>query len=199
VAELLESLPPGFPELSPLAQDQYLENRTLLSGYLLSVQGDRMLMSHSVEGRFPFLDPDVTALAHSLPDSFKLRGLDEKHVLKWLGRDWVPAEILERKKQPYRAPDAAAFVGVPLPEWVEEALSPDGLHQAGVFQPAAVRGLWAKLQDRGRDGQFSNSDNMALIGVLSTQLLHRQFILQGPPVAGPLSFKVVEDRRVAKG
>ena len=39
-----------------LAQDQYLEVRTLLSGYLLSSQGDRMLMAHSVEGRFPFLD-----------------------------------------------------------------------------------------------------------------------------------------------
>ena len=41
---------------SPLAQDQYLEVHTLLSGYLLSSQGDRMLMANSVEGRFPFLD-----------------------------------------------------------------------------------------------------------------------------------------------
>ena len=47
-----------------------------------SSQGDRMLMAHSVEGRFPFLDPDVVALANSLPPSYKLRVLDEKHVLK---------------------------------------------------------------------------------------------------------------------
>ena len=43
----------AFHRWSPLAQDQYLEMRTLLGGYLLSSQGDRMLMAHSVEGRFP--------------------------------------------------------------------------------------------------------------------------------------------------
>ncbi len=65
-----------------------------------------MLMAHSVEGRFPFLDPDVARLADSLPPSYKLRVLDEKHVLKQVAKGLVPAEILERKKQPYRAPDA---------------------------------------------------------------------------------------------
>ena len=59
--------PREFARWTPLAQDQYLEMRTLLSGYLLSSQGDRMLMAHSVEGRFPFLDGDVVALANSLP------------------------------------------------------------------------------------------------------------------------------------
>ena len=52
-----------FERWPPLAQDQYIEIRTLLCGYLLSSQGDRMLMAHSVEGRFPFLDNDVVALA----------------------------------------------------------------------------------------------------------------------------------------
>src|SRR5262249_40357370 len=54
----LESLPAPFARWSALAQDQYIEVRTLLSGYLLSSQGDRMLMGNSVEGRFPFLDKD---------------------------------------------------------------------------------------------------------------------------------------------
>ncbi len=58
-ARLLGSLPREFSGWSPLAQDQYLEVRTLLSGYLLSSQGDRMLMAHSVEGRFPFLDAEL--------------------------------------------------------------------------------------------------------------------------------------------
>jgi asparagine synthase (glutamine-hydrolysing) len=64
VSELIARLPPEFPQWSSLAQDQYLEVQTLLSGYLLSSQGDRMLMAHSVEGRFPFLDEDVVALAN---------------------------------------------------------------------------------------------------------------------------------------
>ena len=81
MAELLASLPNAFHRWSPLAQDQHIEVRTLMSGYLLSSQGDRMLMSHSVEGRFPFLDRDVVALAESLPDSVQAAGTGrEAHV-----------------------------------------------------------------------------------------------------------------------
>src|SRR5215203_3239622 len=105
VASLLAGLPPAFERWTPLAQDQYLEVHTLLSGYLLSSQGDRMLMANSVEGRFPFLDRRVAALAESLPAAYKLKVLDEKHVLKRAAASLVPAAILERKKQPYRAPD----------------------------------------------------------------------------------------------
>src|SRR3954467_405815 len=106
---LLGDLPTPFAGWPSLAQDQYIEIRTLLSGYLLSSQGDRMLMAHSVEGRFPFLDPDVVALAASLPARYKLRALDEKHVLKRASRGLVPDEIVSRPKQPYRAPDALSF------------------------------------------------------------------------------------------
>ena len=71
-----------------------------------------MLMAHSVEGRFPFLDADVMAAGQSLPDEHKLRVLDEKHVLKRDRRaGLIPAAIAARKKQPYRAPDALSFVG----------------------------------------------------------------------------------------
>ena len=70
-----------------------------------------MLMAHSVEGRFPFLDVDVVELANALPASSKLRGLDEKHVLKRAAAGLVPEEIIRRPKQPYRAPDALSFVG----------------------------------------------------------------------------------------
>jgi asparagine synthase (glutamine-hydrolysing) len=177
-AELLADLPAGFPAWTPLAQDQYLERRTLLAGYLLSSQGDRMLMAHSVEGRFPFLDPKVVALADSLPDSYKLKVLDEKHVLKRVAAGAVPAEILARKKQPYRAPDAAALVDAP---YVDELVSTSALRESGVFEPAPVLRLLDKCRARG-DGQFSNADNMALVGVLSTQLLHRQLIARQPEV-----------------
>jgi asparagine synthase (glutamine-hydrolysing) len=79
-ATFLEGLPPDVSRWAPLAQDQLIEIRTLLSGYLLSSQGDRMLMASSVEGRFPFLDANVVELASRLPPSFKLHVLDVKHV-----------------------------------------------------------------------------------------------------------------------
>jgi asparagine synthase (glutamine-hydrolysing) len=180
IKELLENIHADFTQWSHLAQDQHLEIRTLLSGYLLSSQGDRMLMAHSVEGRFPFLDKDVVALADSLPAAYKLRVLDEKHVVKRAAADVVPREILARKKQPYRAPDALSFVAGNAPGYIDEVLSESALRDANVFEPQAVVQLLRKCRARGSEGQFSNTDNMALVGVLSTQLLHRQFIAGRP-------------------
>jgi asparagine synthase (glutamine-hydrolysing) len=174
VGEELLQLPARFAQWSPLAQDQYLEMKILLAGYILSSQGDRMLMAHSVEGRFPFLDHDVVTLANALPARYKLHVLDEKHVLKRVGANLLPVEILRRPKQPYRAPDALCFTGPSLPGWVEDAVSEQSLASAGLFEPEGVRRLFAKCR-AGDAPQFSNADNMALVGVLTSQLLHRQF------------------------
>ncbi|MCA0318816.1 MAG: asparagine synthase (glutamine-hydrolyzing) [Proteobacteria bacterium] len=187
VSSLIDGLPPAFARWEPLAQDQYLEMRTLLSGYLLSAQGDRMLMAHSVEGRFPFLDEDVMAVANALPAAHKLRVLDEKHVLKRVAAPLVPPEIVARKKQPYRAPNALCFFGADAPEHVGDMLSEAALRDANVFDPAAVMHLVSKCRKHAEDGggDLSNSDNMALVGVLSTQLLHHQFVASRPDAARP--------------
>ena len=196
-ATLLASLPPGFAGWTPLAQDQFLEVHTLLSGYLLSSQGDRMLMANSVEGRFPFLDRDVAALAESLPAAYKLRVLDEKHVLKRAAAGLVPPSILVRKKQPYRAPDALSFAADEAREWIADVASPAALAEAGIFNPAAAAALIDKCRTRAAEGQFSNTDNMGVVGVLSTQLLHDQFIRRRPAAEAPRVIRTVVDRAVA--
>ena len=192
-AALLADLPREFRHWSPLAQDQFLEVHTLLSGYLLSSQGDRMLMAHSVEGRFPFLDRRVAALAESLPAAYKLRVLDEKHVLKRAAADLVPAAILARPKQPYRAPDALSFATDEAREWIAEVASPAAVKEAGCFEPAAVATLLAKCASRAAAGQFSNADNMGVVGVLSTQLVHHHFIRQRYPATAPGVIRTVVD------
>jgi asparagine synthase (glutamine-hydrolysing) len=201
VAELLATLPEPFARWSPLAQDQYLEARTLLAGYILSSQGDRMLMAHSVEGRFPFLDRDVVELAGALPDAHKLRGLDEKHILKRAAADLVPREILRRKKQPYRAPDALAFVGAHVPaevgDMLDAVLSEDAVRRAGVFDPAAATHLWQKCRARAESGQFSNTDNMALVAILSTQLLDHLLIREPYAAERPRVIRTLIERGFA--
>ena len=194
IKELVENVHADFSQWSHLAQDQHIEIRTLLSGYLLSSQGDRMLMAHSVEGRFPFLDKDVVALADSLPAAYKLRVLDEKHVVKRASADIVPREILARKKQPYRAPDALSFVAKGAPDYIDEVLSESALRDANVFDPQAVMQLLRKCRARGSEGQFSNTDNMALVGALSTQLLHRQFIAGRPDGGRTIELRIDIDK-----
>jgi asparagine synthase (glutamine-hydrolysing) len=197
-AELCAALPADFPRWTPLAQDQYLEMRTLLAGYILASQGDRMLMAHSVEGRFPFLDVEVVALAASLPPAYKLRVLDEKHVLKRAAAGLVPPAVIARRKQPYRAPDALAFFAGPAAApWIDEVTSERALGAAGVFHPAATRRLLDKCRAQGGAAQFSNADNMAICGVLSTQLLHAALVARAPVVAPVLEPRTLVDRVAA--
>lgn len=168
-------LPEEFPRWTPLARAQYLEIVTLLSGYLLSSQGERMMMASSVEGRFPFLDPGVMDVAGALPDSLKLRTLDEKHVLKRAMRDLLPPGVLSRKKQPYRAPVVAPFFASGTPDYVEECLSPEAIKAAGIWQPQPIAGLVAKCRRTGGKS-MSNTDDMAFCAALSTQLMARDLI-----------------------
>lgn len=159
----------------PLSRAQWLEMQTLLPGYILASQGDRMLMANSVEGRFPFLDPNVVSFANSLPSRHKLFGLEEKALLKHAFADLVPPAIRQRPKQPYRAPDAASFFAGARPDWLTEVLSPEAILAAGVFEPRQVEGLIAKAARRRGIG-LGNTDNMRVLAVVTTQLLHQQFI-----------------------
>ena len=174
-AQLLRRMPAEQEDWDRLSRAQWLEMTTLLPGYILSSQGDRMLMANSVEGRFPFLDAQVVELAGRLPSRHKLLGLDEKHILKRAFAGLLPAEVLTRPKQPYRAPDAASFFTGGTPEWVAEVTHSDAVAAAGIFQPQVVQALLAKC--RRREGlRMSNTDNMRILGVLSTQLIYQQFI-----------------------
>ena len=181
---LIGTMPPGSESWDPLSRAQWLELTTLLPGYILSSQGDRMLMGNSVEGRFPFLDPEFMKLAHGLPSWQKLFVLDEKHILKKEFADLVPPSILRRPKQPYRAPDASCFFGGEGEEWIREVTSEKALVEAGVFDPKMVAGLFAKCS--GVSGlKMSNTDNMRVLAVLSTQLAYFQFIAGNGSGFGP--------------
>lgn len=174
---------------------------TLLAGYILSAQGDRMLMANSVEGRFPFLDRDVVELSNGLPARQKLMGLDEKHILKREFADLLPSSILRRPKQPYRAPDAASFFLDAAPDWVKAATDPASLKAAGIFSPEAVGRLVEKCR-RERGQVMSNTDNMRILAVLSTMCLHTAFIVgdgQGAHGELPPQPQVVIDRIGAAG
>lgn len=177
---LRTALPESFPYWSPLARAQWLETKTLLEPYILSAQGDRVLMANAVEGRFPFLDVRVVEFAAKLPPAFKLFGMEEKYLLKRAFRDLVPRSILTRPKQPYRAPDAPSFFsdGRP-PEWAEELLSPGNLEKTGIFDPALTTALVEKCS-RLHGRRMSNTDNMRIVAVLSTLLLHDAFVAHPP-------------------
>jgi asparagine synthase (glutamine-hydrolysing) len=197
--DVTPSYPEGFDGWDPLHQAEYLEISIFLSQYLLSSQSDRMAMGNSVEGRFPFLDYRVVEFCNRLPPTLKLRGLTEKYLLKELAREWLPAEICDRPKQPFRAPIHRSFFNDEKMDYVQELLSPAVISSTGLFNPAVVGQLTAKLE---RGLPLSETDDMALVGVLSTQLVYNQFVSdfnQPAPLDASDDVKVVLGKRHPTG
>jgi asparagine synthase (glutamine-hydrolysing) len=171
--ELSKLITDDIHEYDYLSQAQYIEIKTLLSGYLLSSQGDRVAMAHSVEGRFPFLDHRVIEFCCKLPANMRMSTLTEKYILKESMKNMLPVRIVKRTKQPYMAPDSRSFFTDDAPDYVEELLSPGVLKDAGYFDPKTVSMLVKKC----RNNQFLGfRDNMAIVGILSTMLVHEMFI-----------------------
>ncbi len=171
---LEEWLPEAINRWKPLNRDQYIEAHTLMSGYLLSSQGDRVAMANSIEGRFPFLDHRVIEFANRLPLRYKIMGLNEKYLLKRAMKGIIPEVIRTRNKQPYRAPDSQSFFenGEPA-EYVGYLLGEERIKRAGYFDSGAVTRLMNKCR-KGRAIGFA--DNMAFVGILSTMLLDEIFL-----------------------
>lgn len=173
VERLRAALPAEIGSWHAFNRAEYMEARTLLPNYLLSSQGDRMLMASSVEGRFPFLDHRLIGFANALNPRIKMHVLREKHLLKESMRERLPASITARHKQPYRAPDAAAFLAPGAPAYVAELMGHKALADYGYFDPDKVGRLVGKLQ---RAKVPAARDNMAFVGILSTQLWHAEFV-----------------------
>jgi asparagine synthase (glutamine-hydrolysing) len=173
VGELRASLPTRFFGWSPLNQAAYLEMTTRLSPYLLCSYGDRMMMAHGVEGRYPFLDHRVFEFAAALPTGSRLRGLRDKEILRRWASRILPGPVKSGRKPSYRPPDAESFFRSTSPSWVGDHLTGDALRRVGIFSPSAIDGLVQRCQ-AGLSAALG--ENQTMIGVLSTQLWHYQFM-----------------------
>lgn len=173
LADVAAQLPDRFNSWPPLCRAQYLETTLLLPGYILSSQGDRVGMAHSVEARHPFLDYRVVELGARMPPNLKMKVLNEKYILKRTFGDRLPRTVVSRPKQPYRAPDGRSFFTPDSPEYVRELLSPKKIAASRIFDATAVDALVAKFT---RGDALGVKDDMALVSILSTQLLMNQFV-----------------------
>ena len=171
--DLRSQLPDGFATWGWAGKAQALEIMTFMTPYLLGSQGDRVAMANAVEGRFPFLDHRVIEFANSLPISLKLRTLSQdKYLLRRLAASRLPEVIVNRPKMPYRAP-IRDIVRSHQGAYIDDALAPDKLREIGLFNVEAARKLYDKV--RGSES-ISEMDEMALLGIITTQLWRDTFI-----------------------
>ncbi|MCA3724845.1 asparagine synthase (glutamine-hydrolyzing) [Phenylobacterium sp.] len=135
--------------LSTLQSAQWSDVATWLPNDLL-IKLDRCLMANGLEGRTPFLDPEVADFAFTLPDRFKVRGRFGKYLLRtWLARTCPAAAPWARKQgftvpvEAWIAPRAADIAPrVAAVSAVRRLRSPEAV--AAAFAPGG-KGAWPLL------------------------------------------------------
>ncbi|KAL8685406.1 MAG: hypothetical protein Q9224_005828 [Gallowayella concinna] len=129
----------------PLHSALYVWNKTVLPNLILTNLTDRTEMSHSVEGRVPFLDHHLMEYVNNLPPSVKIRydptsdTLTEKWILREASKPFITQEIYERKKHPYTAP-VKYPIGGPIHQLMSRLITKETIQQLGFID-------WSKTQD----------------------------------------------------
>ena len=195
IGDCLNILPEDFSSRDTLTKAQYLEDTIFLSSYLLSSQGDRMAMAHSIEMRPPYLDHRIFELLSRVNPLWKIFGINEKHLLKKVFKDILPASITQRTKQPYRAPIQQTFQKHLQTGYIREMLSKQCIHEANLFDYDKIAHLIKKIES---GASTSETEGMAITGLLSSQLTYAQFIENFPYKSNPdIRWDVCFDRRTS--
>ena len=182
IEEIRQLIPDHFDTCSSLTKAQYLESTIFLSNYLLSSQGDRVAMAHAVETRPPFLDHRIIEFMARIPSVWKILGLNEKHILKKVFKGILPKNIVDRPKNPYRAPIQQSLLAVHNSEFIKDMLCETKIQKTGYFNAKKVHSLTQKLNAQ---KNINEVEGMAIAGILSTQILDDQYIQNFPLTTNP--------------
>jgi asparagine synthase (glutamine-hydrolysing) len=131
-------------DAKPYALDKgfYTDMRVVLEGDMLT-KVDRVSMKNSLEARVPFLDSELVRFSQRLPTNFKIKGNNQKYILKETFKDLLPRETLKFRKKGFGVPIDHWMHG-PLKAEISDLLAPDYLKEQGIFEPASVEMLWSE-------------------------------------------------------
>jgi asparagine synthase (glutamine-hydrolysing) len=175
------------PARDGMSEILYVDTKTYLVGDILT-KVDRMSMLNSLEVRVPLLDQEVVEFAAGLPMEWKMRGKQQKYILRRLAeRVGVPKEVLYRPKQGF---------ALPLVHWMRNELKEmlmllldSRTLQRGYFDPAGIRRI---MNDHLHGGKEFSA---RLWRLLMFELWHRNFLEKFVKPAGLFSIPVVADSR----
>lgn len=168
--ELFDRYPEVVWKEGGLKRCQAIESELLLSGYLLSSQGDRVLYANSVEGRYPFLDERLIKFVYNLPDMLKLNGMTEKYILKEAYKGLIPEEIRVRRKYPYHAQNAKVLLDWKKKySYIGDWLSEKNIKDLGIFDYSLVGRILKKYENTSLTWKPTTRENLLLMFMIGTQ------------------------------
>lgn len=180
MAHLADEMRPHLDGRHRVNQSLYIETKTRLPDWILW-RSDRMGMAHGVEIRVPFLDHPLVELAARIPPDLKLRGMNEKYVLKKFASPHLPQHPWQYKKRAFYTPIREWFFTSRHSDALHPYLSAEALRDAGIFDPGKVKELLADLLAANTPSNINEyyyvmKLEWVMMLVLTVQILHTQFV-----------------------
>lgn len=142
--------------------------------YLLEMleRQDKTSMAWGVESRVPFLDYRLVEYASNVPSKYKMKGDIEKFILKEVGREVLPSQIVDRKKKPFPFPiDAKSMLN--QKNIAKELVESGNSKISNYFNKKAVNNFFD------RKDIFESVDSLAIFrtsyAMISLETWHRVF------------------------
>jgi asparagine synthase (glutamine-hydrolysing) len=175
------------PAKDPVDQLLYVDTKTYMVADILA-KVDRMSMLNSLEVRVPILDHLFVEWVAGLPPEWKLRGKQQKYILRKLAeRVGIPHEAIYRQKQGFSLP-LVHWMRNELKDMLMILLEPRTLER-GYFDANGVRKLMDDHLVRGK------TMTGRIWRLLMFELWHRNFLERYVKPAGLFSLAVVADSR----
>ena len=173
----------------PVSQILYVDTKTYMVDDILT-KVDRMSMLNSLEVRVPILDHVFVEWVTGLALEWKLRGTDQKYILRKLAeRIGVPREVLYRQKQGFSLP-LVYWMRHELKDMLMILLEPRTLDR-GYFRPSGIRAVMDDYLIRGK-----STNTGRIWRLLMFELWHRNFLEKKyVKPAGLFTLPVVADSR----
>jgi asparagine synthase (glutamine-hydrolysing) len=182
-----DEIRPNVKGADELSASLYLEMRTRLPAFILWKE-DRMNMAHGVETRPPFLDHELVEFCAGLPADVKLRGQQDKWLLRQAMRGKLKGAQVKRPKKPFFAPVSSWIRDAANAEMIRETLKADRLEAAGLFDPTVI----GAAVDTALEGETSSPPTLqqmraewVTMFALGYQLLVDRLVNELPRASGP--------------
>lgn len=171
-SEIIDSLISDYEENAKYELDnidiiQLFEIENLLSGYLLSSQGDRVSMANSVESRYPYLDIDFVNYTFQIPRQHKLKSNFFKRILRKSYADLLPPEIINAPKIAYQAPEARAILNS---EEILNSLLNENNKVYDFYSYKRIIKIIDRVQNTDSRGGFGDNMSLSILSSLSILL-----------------------------
>ncbi|MCP3178128.1 asparagine synthase (glutamine-hydrolyzing) [Desulfuromonas sp. KJ2020] len=115
----------------------YCDLKTYLPEDILALT-DRLSMHHALEVRVPFLDHKFLEYCSTIPPDLKMKWMRKKYLLKKAARPYLPAEVIDHRKQGFVGP-MTRWLKNELKPFVLETLSPRNLGRHDLIDQSTVR------------------------------------------------------------